>query len=128
MLLDLLYDLCCVARPLSVVLAAALLHDVGKARAGRDHDRMGAELLRDLMPERVVWLVEHHLDLLRAPRRIRRRLRGSQRLFDLERLRTWDVGGRDPRAAVRRPEEAVAIIMAATYPGDAELEEYDGAF
>ncbi len=99
--------------------AAALLHDVGKARGGRDHDQIGARLLQNVVSPRVQWLVAHHLDLLRRPQRTRRRLRGTQRLLDLEQLRRWDVAGRDPDAAVRSPGEAVAIAMThCAYTGD----------
>lgn len=89
--------------------AAALLHDVGKGLGGH-HELEGAELLAELMPDRVVWLVRHHLDLLRDPRRTRRRWRGTAQLRDLERLRRWDVGGRDPGAVVGRVDEAVATL------------------
>lgn len=91
------------------LLAAALLHDVGKACAGRDHDRVGADLL-DSFSERTVWLVAHHLDLLRDPRATRARLHGTPELADLERLRRWDLGGRLKHARVREPEEAAAIV------------------
>jgi hypothetical protein len=94
------------------VLAAALLHDIGKASAGRDHDVVGAELLVG-WPDRVRWLVGHHLDLLRDPRRARRQWAGTLALRDLARLRRWDVAGRDPRARVREPEEAAAIVAEA---------------
>lgn len=94
------------------LLAAALLHDVGKAFAGRDHAEVGASLLVGL-PERVVWLVEHHLDLLRDPRRTRGRLHGTARLRDLEHLRRWDLAGRDPRARVRSPEDAASVLLSA---------------
>ncbi|MEZ4238190.1 MAG: HD domain-containing protein [Myxococcota bacterium] len=94
------------------LLAAALLHDVGKAYGGRDHDRVGAELLVGL-PERTVWLVAHHLDLLRAARATRARWRGTPALADLERLRRWDLAGRDPHGRVREPEEAAGIVAEA---------------
>ncbi|MCB9755621.1 MAG: HD domain-containing protein [Myxococcales bacterium] len=91
--------------------ATALLHDVGKAFAPREHERAGARALEGLVAPRVVWLVEHHLDLLRHPRRTRRRYRGDPRLRDLELLRRWDLGGRDPRARVLSPRAAIAILM-----------------
>ncbi|MCB9766329.1 MAG: HD domain-containing protein [Alphaproteobacteria bacterium] len=90
--------------------AAALLHDVGKAHAGADHDVVGAELLEGLVPPRVCWLVAHHLDLLRAPRETRWRLRGDPRLRDLEDLRDWDLAGRDPRARVGAPVDALLVL------------------
>lgn len=93
------------------LLAAALFHDVGKAVSGPDHDRIGAEMLVG-WPERTVWAVAHHLDLLRHPRRTRSRL-DPVRLRDLQVLRRWDLAGRDPRARVREPEECVAIVAEA---------------
>jgi HD superfamily phosphodiesterase len=91
--------------------AAALLHDVGKATAGADHDEVGAELLDGLVSDRVVWLVRHHLDLLREPRRTRRRLAGTPELLDLEQLRRWDLGGRRIGARVIAPEAAIDCVL-----------------
>lgn len=91
--------------------AAALLHDVGKAVSSPDHDEVGADLLDGLLAPRVVWLVRHHLDLLRAPQPTRRRLRGSPALADLQRLRRWDTGGRSPSASVLDPEAALALLF-----------------
>lgn len=90
--------------------AAALLHDVGKGLGGA-HELEGAELLADLVPGRVVWLVRHHLDLLREPARTRRALRGTPRLRDLELLRRWDLAGRDPHALVGSVDQAVVQIV-----------------
>jgi hypothetical protein len=91
--------------------AAALLHDVGKATAGPDHDVVGAELLAGLVPARVCWLVRHHLDLLRTPHATRTRFRGDPRGHDLERLRRWDLSGRDPHAFVTDPVTALQILF-----------------
>ena len=93
-----------------VLWAAALFHDVGKAIDGPLHDEVGAELLEGLLPDRAVWLVRHHLDLLRDPRRTRRRWLGTPELLDLERLRKWDLGGRNPNARVMPLESAVALL------------------
>lgn len=90
--------------------AAALLHDVGKAIDGPTHDIVGAEELDGLVSGRVIWLVAHHLDLLKHPRRTRRRL-DPKRLRDLERLRRWDLGGRDPRATVISAHEALDTLF-----------------
>jgi len=91
--------------------AAALLHDVGKAVSSPDHDEVGADLLEGLVSPRVVWLVRHHLDLLRIPGPTKRRLRGTPALADLQRLRRWDVGGRSPTASVMDPDAALAILL-----------------
>jgi HD domain len=95
--------------------AAALLHDVGKGLDG-DHEVEGTLLLDGLMPERVLWLVRHHLDLLRDPARTRRKLRGTAQLRDLEALRRWDLAGRDPRATVCSVREAVDHIVEVAVP------------
>jgi hypothetical protein len=92
--------------------AAALFHDVGKAipDEASGHDEVGADLLEGLVPDRVVWLVRHHLDLLRDPRRARRRHAGTPELLDLERLRRWDLGGRSPHAHVLTPQAAFRLL------------------
>lgn len=95
-----------------VLWAAALLHDVGKAVSSPDHDAVGADLLDGLVCPRVVWLVRHHLDLLRAPAVTSRRMRRDPAaLTDLRRLRRWDTGGRSPLATVLRPEDALALLL-----------------
>lgn len=93
-----------------VLWAAALFHDVGKAIDGPLHDEVGADLLEGLLPDRAVWLVRHHLDLLKDPRRTRARYRGTPELLDLERLRRWDLGGRNPNARVMSIEGALALL------------------
>ena len=105
-----------------VLWAAALFHDVGKAIDGPLHDEVGADLLEGLLCPRVVWLVRHHLDLLKEPRRTRRSLRGTSQLKDLEKLRRFDLGGRDPRARVLSPERAFDLLFG-TVAGDALLED-----
>lgn len=92
------------------LVAAALLHDVGKALRAGDHAVEGADLLEGLVAPRVVWLVRHHLDLLHSPGATRRHLRGTVKLHDLELLRRWDLAGRSPRASVCSPEEAVNYL------------------
>ena len=93
--------------------AAALFHDVGKACPDDEatHDEVGADLLEGLVPERVVWLVRHHLDLLREPARARRRHRACPWLPDLERLRRWDLAARSPTALTTTPAAAWALLQ-----------------
>jgi len=94
-----------------VLWAAALFHDVGKAVDGPLHDEVGADLLEGLLPPRAVWLVRHHLALLRDRRRTRQRLHGTAELRDLERLRRWDLGGRDPGARVLALDDAFDLLL-----------------
>jgi hypothetical protein len=108
-----------------VLWAAALFHDVGKAIDGPLHDEVGADMLDGLLCPRVVWLVRHHLDLLKEPRRTRRNLRGTADLKDLELLRRFDLGGRDPKAAVLAPEDAFDLLFG-TRDGAALLEDAAG--
>ncbi len=84
---------------------------MGKALRSPEHDLDGADLLEGLVSDRVVWLVRHHLDLLRAPSQTRKRLRGTSALADLEQLRRWDLAGRSPIASVCSPEEAVNTLL-----------------
>lgn len=95
-----------------ILLAAALFHDVGKAYGSKDHDRVGAEMLTGVLNKKVVWLVEHHLDLLKNPTQTKNRLRyKKQQLSDLQKLRKWDLAGRNPYAAVMSPEQAISTLL-----------------
>jgi predicted HD phosphohydrolase len=106
-----------------VLWAAALFHDVGKAIDGPLHDEVGADLLEGLLCDRAVWLVRHHLDLLKDPRGTRRRFRGTPELRDLELLRRWDLGGRHPNARVLAVEDAFDQL----FTGGASVLDEDGA-
>ncbi|WP_246119408.1 HD domain-containing protein [Aliikangiella coralliicola] len=90
---------------------AALFHDVGKSVDSKNHAQIGAEMVAGLFPERVVWLIEHHLDLMISPGKTRQRLANTQRLTDLTQLRNWDLAGRSPTAIVRLPDEALDITL-----------------
>ena len=93
------------------LLTAALLHDVGKAIDYPNHDNAGADSLANLLSPRIVWLIRHHLDLLISPNKTRRRLAGTSLLKDLEKLRQWDLKGRDPDAIVIHVNEALEHIF-----------------
>ena len=95
-----------------VLLAAALFHDVGKAIDGPTHDTEGADLLDGLIDSESCWLIAHHLDLLRAPQSARKHLRKQQRrLQRLEKLRRYDLAGREPDAKVNDPEWALQTLL-----------------
>jgi hypothetical protein len=106
-----------------VLWAAALFHDVGKAVDGPLHDEVGADLLTGLLCPRAVWLVRHHLDLLKDARGARRRFRGVPAMRELELVRRWDVGGRNPRARTLSLEEAWDHL----FTGDAVFLDPDDA-
>jgi len=92
------------------LIAAALLHDVGKSQAIVQHATIGATMLRDFLPPSVVWLVEHHMDLLHYPQRTNRALKNSPKLQDLKLLRQWDIQGRVPNSRVCSVDFAVNFI------------------
>ncbi len=104
------------------LVLAALVHDVGKAVDMRDHAEVGATLLEGLVSERILWLVRHHLDLLRAPKPTRARLRGTAQLADLEALRRYDLAGRKIKARVPTPEDALASAMNMMHHNTLELD------
>lgn len=79
---------------------AALFHDIGKAIDHKQHAEIGADLLKNLLSPRIVWLVKHHLDLLIHPKKTRHLLQNKPQLLDLEQLRRWDLQGRKPNKAV----------------------------
>lgn len=108
------FDLARAATNDRALWAAALLHDVGKAIDSPHHDDIGADLLEEFVSPRIVWLVRHHLDLLKTPRITKRRLHGTNALVDLQHLRRWDVGGRSPHAIVLSPETALSMILDST--------------
>jgi len=90
-----------------------LFHDLGKAIDMPRHDEVGVALLAGLFSERVVWLVAHHLDLLKHPVRTRKRYRGTVKLQELEKLRQWDLGGRRTDVDVMTPEDALDCVLRA---------------
>ncbi len=98
---------------------AALFHDVGKAVDSKLHAEIGAEMVSGCLPDRVVWLIAHHLDLMMSPAKTQQRLSSTkklsdaQKLTDLVKLRAWDVSGRNPNASVGLPDEALELIITA---------------
>ena len=94
-----------------ILWAAALFHDVGKANGSKNHDKVGAEMLKHVLNDQIVWLIEHHLDLLISPAQTKRRLRKqSDRLRQLQQLRQWDLAGREVSADVISPQQALALL------------------
>lgn len=92
------------------LIAGALLHDIGKSQAIPGHAALGADMLRGLLPDYVVWLVEHHMDLLYKPKRTKHALLNNSALQDLKFLRQWDLQARVANARVCSVEFAVNTI------------------
>jgi len=92
------------------LIAAALFHDIGKSEALPGHELLGADFLRGLLPDYVVWLVAHHMDLLHDERRTNRALCNTQALRDLKQLRRWDLRARVVNARVCSVEFAVDYV------------------
>jgi hypothetical protein len=96
-------------------LAAALLHDVGKAIDAADHVTAGLEALDGFVTERTAWLIEHHMlahqladGTLGA--RARRRLEQSEHFEDLVLLGECDRAGRQPGVEAPELNEALDYL------------------
>lgn len=90
--------------------AAALFHDIGKTINMQHHAAIGADMVRGILLEPIPWLIEHHLDLLVHPRRIRKKFNNRPELKQLENLRRWDLQGRKTQIDVIKPTLAIEII------------------
>ncbi len=90
---------------------AALLHDIGKSMDYPNHADVGADAIECYLSPKIVWLIRHHLDLLTRQKRTRRQWKGSKRLIDLEKLRRWDLQGRDVNAEVMCVTAAVDMLL-----------------
>ena len=96
-------------------LAAALLHDVGKAIDPHDHVAAGLDALDGFITERTAWLIEHHMlahDLAegRLGARARRRLEHSEHFDDLVILGECDRAGRQPGVEAPELNEALDYL------------------
>lgn len=96
-------------------LAAALLHDVGKAIDTTDHVAAGLEALDGFITERTAWLIEHHmlahqLAVGSLGARARRRLEQSEHFEDLVLLGECDRAGRQPGAEAPELHEALDYL------------------
>lgn len=89
------------------LLATALFHDVGKAIDYPKHAQAGSDAIDGLLSPRITWLIRHHLDLLKTPQKTRRLLAGTKQLMELEKLRRWDLAGRQPSAYVISSQQAI---------------------
>ena len=96
----------------AILITAALFHDIGKVQGSKDHDKIGAAMLEGIFSSEVIWLIEHHLDLLRHPTQTQKHLRhNKQKLNNLQKLRKWDLAGRDPYAEVISPQTAISTLF-----------------
>jgi predicted HD phosphohydrolase/predicted nucleotidyltransferase len=98
------------------LIAAALLHDVGKGIDPDDHVAAGLEALEGTLTQREEFLIAHHMDAQKvregiAGKRLVQRLRASEWYEDLMLLREWDEAARQPGVEVCTIEEAVSYIQ-----------------
>ena len=94
-----------------ILWAAAVFHDVGKAVDSKHHARIGCDMLSGVLNPQVTWLVEHHLDLTRCPRRTQKKYETQPRFAQLQKLRRLDVNGRDPAARVISVATAIEFLQ-----------------
>ena len=98
-------------------VAAALLHDVGKAIDPHDHVNAGLEALDGLISDRTAWLIAHHMDAHQIAdrtlgHRATQRLKDNENFEDLMQLHLHDQAGRKPGAAVPTLDQALETLMA----------------
>jgi predicted HD phosphohydrolase len=93
------------------LLAAALLHDVGKAADCTCHAQWAAAELSTFCTDKVCWLIAHHLDLMKKPKKTQVQFQFNPWLVDLQRLRRWDLAGRKPNVWVMTTEEALSDLF-----------------
>jgi predicted HD phosphohydrolase len=96
-------------------LAAALLHDVGKAIDPADHVTAGLEALAGFITDRTSWLIEHHMLAHQLAdctlgARARRRLEKSEHFEDLLLLGQCDRAGRQPGVEAPELDEALTYL------------------
>ncbi len=110
------FDLACDRLPYDEeFLAAALLHDVGKAIDPYDHVAAGLEALEGLISERTAWLIEHHMQTHKLENRTlgaraRRRLERHESYPELVMLGECDRQGRRPGVETSELEEALDYL------------------
>lgn len=97
------------------LLAAALLHDVGKGIDPADHVASALSALEGLVTERTLWLIAHHMEAHAAHdgtlgARRRKRLAASPDYDDLMLLGECDRAGRRRGVETRSLEEAVEYL------------------
>jgi predicted HD phosphohydrolase len=96
-------------------LAAALLHDVGKAIDPHDHVSAGLEALGDFITPRTAWLIKHHMDAHQVldntiGARARRRLASHESYEELLLLSKCDRAGRSAGAQAPELEESLDYL------------------
>lgn len=110
------FDLACQRVPYDQeLLAAALLHDVGKAIDPSDHVAAGLEALGDSITARTAWLIEQHMlaHQIRAGTlglRAARRIRAHEWYEDLMILNQCDREGRRVGVETSAVEEALDYL------------------
>ena len=93
------------------LLAAALCHDIGKAINSPNHANEGADLLHSRLNSKIIWLIRHHIHLLRAPESTQKWLAGTPQLATLKTLWTWDLKGRKCQQPEFTLDQALGIIL-----------------
>jgi predicted HD phosphohydrolase len=96
-------------------LAAALLHDVGKAIDRKDHIGAGLAALDGYITPRTAWFIEHHTEANqlaegRLGMRARRRLEESEDFEELKLFSKCDRGGRQKDVQIPEVDEAIDYL------------------
>lgn len=96
-------------------LLAALLHDVGKAIDPQDHVNVALDELEGWVSDRVLFLIEHHMNMLKwdegkLSRDIKNEIKDSGYLGDLKLLRWVDNNGRVDGVETLSLDEALEYL------------------
>jgi putative nucleotidyltransferase with HDIG domain len=98
------------------LLTAGLFHDIGKTFNTLQHDKIGAKLLYEYYPEKVIWLVKNHIRIIHYLNGEMRK--GKRQVFErhnyfglLKVLRECDIEGRKPDFHIEYDKEEIVSIL-----------------
>ncbi|MCJ8313616.1 MAG: HD domain-containing protein [Saccharospirillaceae bacterium] len=98
-----------------IIWAASLFHDIGKSINGPKHDLIGAQMLEGILNPKIIWLIKHHLDLIKHSKKTLQKYKNPSRLNDLQLLRKLDIKDRDPFVEVMSVETAINTVIKHSY-------------
>ena len=68
-------------------------------------------MLEGVLNPKIIWLIKHHLDLIKHSKKTLQKYKNQSRLNDLQLLRKLDIKSRDPFVEVMSVETAINIVI-----------------